>query len=77
MSVLFQTVINTGKRYSFRKSINTKLSHCKCILQRKFSGKYLLLYFAIRLFRGYDCRVINYFQCNFHTMKDFLKYIPD
>ncbi|KAJ0175923.1 hypothetical protein K1T71_008097 [Dendrolimus kikuchii] len=37
MSVLFQTVINTGKLYSFRKSLNTTLSNCKCLLQRKYS----------------------------------------
>ncbi|CAH0400275.1 unnamed protein product [Chilo suppressalis] len=37
MSVLFQTVINTGKLFSFSKVLNASLSKCKCLSLRKYS----------------------------------------
>ncbi|CAG9788436.1 unnamed protein product [Diatraea saccharalis] len=37
MSVLFQTVINTGKLYSLNKSLRASLSKCKCLSVRKYS----------------------------------------
>ncbi|XP_049875361.1 poly(A) RNA polymerase, mitochondrial-like [Pectinophora gossypiella] len=36
MSVLFQTVINTGRLYSLRKTLNAS-SYCKCVTVRRFS----------------------------------------
>ncbi|XP_028155931.1 poly(A) RNA polymerase, mitochondrial-like [Ostrinia furnacalis] len=37
MSVIFQTVINTGKVYSFNKSLRASLTSCKCLAVRKYS----------------------------------------